>query len=181
MLNVGCGNIGSGDVNVDVFRGGFNIQIGKGEFVNPSLIRNFILADACHLPFKSKVFTVAFSSHVVEHVKFPELMLSEMCRVTCERVVVRCPHRCGSGAKRPFHLYYFDESFFHILAIKLGYRSVEHITVHDWAVTSHVPFPDRLKGSLVWRFLKHVERRVLKPSWGIPYELESCIYLRKKL
>ena len=178
LLDVGCGVGGVGDVNVDVFREGFNRQIGDqvcGELVNPHNIRNFVVADACHLPFRDGVFDVVVSSHVIEHVYFPVLMFSELCRVASLEVVIRCPHRRGSGAKRPFHVNYFDESWFSETAKLFGYSSVERVTVFDWCISDRLPFPRYLRGSLVWRVLKHVERLVLDPKRGFPSELESRI------
>jgi hypothetical protein len=182
-LDVGCGCHGVGDVNIDVFRAGMNRQIGNqrcGELVNPHLIENFVVADACFLPFKVNAFDVAYSSHVIEHVKYPFLMVSEMCRVASKEVIIRCPHRRGSGAKRPFHINFFDEDWFSKYAEILGYRSTEQITVHDWNISSRLPFPEHLKTCLVWRVFKHIERLVLKPNRGVPFELESCIDVRKR-
>jgi ubiquinone/menaquinone biosynthesis C-methylase UbiE len=181
LLDVGCGCQGVGDVNLDVFKEGFNIQIGKGEIVNPHTIKNFVLASACFLPFKTKSFDVAFSSHVIEHVEFPFLMVSEMCRVASKQVIIRCPHRRGSGAKRPFHINYFDEQWFRNFAVIWHYRSREKITIYDWNISSRIPFPEYLRTSLVWRVFKHIERLILNPKRGIPSELESCIDTRKQI
>ncbi|MFA5365941.1 MAG: class I SAM-dependent methyltransferase, partial [Candidatus Bathyarchaeia archaeon] len=106
ILDVGCGTAGlaKGDVNVDFFREGRNVQVGEqlvGEMCVPKLIKNFVVADACHLPFRDGCFSLVYSSHVIEHVVDPVLMFKEMLRVSCRKVVVRCPHRKGRGAKRP--------------------------------------------------------------------------------
>jgi len=45
-----------------------------------------------HLPFKDESFNAVFSSHTIEHVQNPLLMLREMCRVANEKIVVRCMH-----------------------------------------------------------------------------------------
>jgi ubiquinone/menaquinone biosynthesis C-methylase UbiE len=183
-LDVGCGCHGVGDVNVDVFREGFNRQIGNqqtGELVEPHKIKNFIVADACFLPFQSKVFEVAFSSHVIEHVKYPFLMYSEMCRVSFNSVVIRCPHRRGSGAKRPFHVNYFDEAWFKKAASALNFSSTEKITVYDWNVSSWIPVPKQFENSLVWRAFKHLERKVLSTKRGVPSEIESCINISSEI
>lgn len=183
LLDVGAGNCAKGDVNIDLFREGFNPQIGNqhvGEYVNPHKIKNFVVADACFLPFKDNSFDVAFSSHVIEHVANPFLMYVEMCRVASCKVVIRCPHRRGSGAKRCFHVNYFDESWFRKAASKLHYRSQEKITVYDWAVSSRIPVPSQFKVSLFWRVFKHFERMILSTKRGVPSELESCINVREK-
>lgn len=88
-LDVGCGTEPKGDVNVDFFKRGFNPQTGDqihGEFMSPLKIQNFILADAEWLPFKDDCFDVVFSSHVMEHVQNPLLMLREMCSVAKRKV-----------------------------------------------------------------------------------------------
>jgi hypothetical protein len=35
-------------------------------------------------------------------------------------MIVRCPHRKGSGAVRPFHVNYFDEAWFQQVASSMG-------------------------------------------------------------
>jgi hypothetical protein len=83
MLDVDCGTNAKGDVNIDFFRGEQNPQTGdkiRGELMAPKKIANFIVADAMHLPIKDKSFNVAISSHTIEHVQEPLLMLKEMCR-----------------------------------------------------------------------------------------------------
>jgi ubiquinone/menaquinone biosynthesis C-methylase UbiE len=117
---------------------GWNSQEGdqkSGEFLNPKMISNFVVADAEHLPFKDSVFAVVFSSHVIERVHNPFLMLKEMCRVSKRKVVVRCPHRKGSGAKRPFHLNYLDEKWFKSAVTKLGFQSKPFIRTFDCPFT----------------------------------------------
>jgi len=76
-LDVGCGSEPTGDVNVDFFVRGWNTQERdqkRGEFIDPKMTPNYVVADAEHLPFKGGVFAVAFSSHVIEHVHNPFLM-----------------------------------------------------------------------------------------------------------
>jgi len=172
VLDVGCGNAGlaKGDVNVDFFREGRNVQVGEqlvGEVCNPKLIKNFVVADACHLPFKNECFSLVYSSHVIEHVNKPELMLSEMFRVAKNKVVVRCPHRLGSGARRPFHLNYFDEGWFKKVAAWLGCSVVCFVNGFE----AFVPFP--VKGfdkSYFVRGFKFVQR---KAGLKRPFEVEA--------
>ena len=122
VLDVGCGSRPKGDVNVDFFKSGFNRQEGdqeQGEYLDPKMVKNFVVADACHLPFKTGVFCLVVSSHTIEHVGNPFLMFRELLRVSCGRVVVWCPHRLGSGARRPFHLNYLDEEWFKRLGVSV--------------------------------------------------------------
>jgi SAM-dependent methyltransferase len=177
ILDVGCGNerLAKGTVNVDFFSKGKNLQIGnqlEGEYVNPKHIPNFILADACHLPFKDKSFKLAISSHVIEHVATPFLMFKEMHRVSEGSVVIRCPHRRGSGAKRPFHINYLDEAWFKQAANKLNVESEQFVSCYDSLVTSKVS-RGILKNTLPMRLLKHIERRWFGSKLGVPFELES--------
>ena len=122
-LDVGCGSNPKGTVNVDFFREGYNPQTGDqkiGEYMKARNIENFVMADALYLPFRDEAFDVVFSSHVIEHVFDPKGMLLEMNRVCKRKIIVRCPHRKGSGAKRPFHVNYFDETWFQSRASSIG-------------------------------------------------------------
>jgi SAM-dependent methyltransferase len=179
-LDVGCGNgeLARGTVNVDIFRKGQNLQVGeqlKGEHVNPRLIPNFVVADACHLPFRKGSFSMVFSSHVIEHVSNPLLMFAEMCRVAKRKVVVRCPHRRGSGAKRPFHVNYLDEAWFERTAESMGYKCDCFLSAFDYPISNRVPFPSQLRRSLPWRALRHFERRFINHKVGLPFEMEAWV------
>lgn len=184
-LDVGCGSKPSGDVNVDFFVRGWNSQEGdqkSGEFLNPKVIPNFVVADAGHLPFKDSVFAVVFSSHVIEHVPNPLLMLKEMCRVSKRKIVVRCPHRKGSGAKKLFHLHYLDEKWFQSVVTKLGFQCKPFIRAFDF------PFTERIKlltprswlkaveSSLAFRALRRFERSLQqRGKLKVPLELEVWV------
>lgn len=182
-LDVGCGSRPTGDINVDCFTRGWNSQEGdqkQGEFMNPHLIPNFIVADAAFLPFKDECFEVVFSSHTIEHVKNPEKMLLELLRVSKCQVKVRYPHRKGSGAKRPFHINYLDEDWFKVSFAKLGYKAKNSVINFDCLFTtrlllySAVRCPQRLlpfvEESLAYRIVRKCERSI---GWlRIPFEVE---------
>jgi ubiquinone/menaquinone biosynthesis C-methylase UbiE len=122
-LDVGSGSNPKGTVNVDFFREGFNPQTGDqktGEYVKAQSIENFVVSDATHLPFRDNVFDVVFSTHVIEHVADPVGMLREMNRVCKRKMIVRCPHRKGSNAVKPFHINYLDEVWFKHIALSMG-------------------------------------------------------------
>ncbi len=188
-LDVGCGTekYAKGTVNVDCCREGFNKQIGNqnvGELVEPKKIRNFVVADACHLPFRDGVFEASFSSHTIEHTTNPLLMFGEMNRVTHGRVKIRCPHRRGSGAKRPFHRQYLDEDWFRQAAEKFSLRHEESVTAWDYPITNRIPLLSKmvaaehplgkvLQKSLPWRALRKLERTQLLDKAKIPFEMES--------
>ena len=187
LLDVGCGTKPKGDVNVDFFRGGLNPQTGdqiEGEFMSPSKIKNFVVADAMHLPFKDESFNTVFSSHTIEHVQNPLLMLREMYRVANGTILVRCPHRKGSGATMPYHINYFDENWFKEASDNLGAKSRQFITSYDYPISPKLEkiFPSKLylflEKSILWRALKHFERRTIKKIFHIPFELE--VWMRKE-
>lgn len=188
MLDVGCGTRPKGDVNVDFFSGGFNPQEGdqaRGEFLSPRKIRNFVVADAMHLPFRDEGFNVVFSSHTIEHVKNPALMLREMCRVAKRKAILRCPHRKGTGAVRPFHLNYMDEAWFQKASVALGLESRQLVTSFDYPVTERIkllspktlfPFIEK---TTAYRAIRRLERTMIQTdTLHIPFELE--VWFRKK-
>jgi hypothetical protein len=180
---VGCGSRPTGDVNVDCFARGWNIQEGdqkQGEFMNPCMIPNFIIAHAEFLPFTANCFEVVFSSHTIEHVKNPKKMLQELLRVSRRQVVVRCPHRKGSGAKRPFHINYLDEEWFSTCFSKLGFRPKIVVTNSECLITSRLLLhsalhcPKRIlpyvEASIVYRVIRKIERSQSKLKF--PFEIE---------
>jgi SAM-dependent methyltransferase len=122
-LDVGCGSNPKGTVNIDFFREGYNPQTGDqkiGDYVKAQNIENFVVGDSMYLPFRDESFNVVFSTHVIEHVVDPAGMLREMNRVCNGKMIVRCPHRKGSNARKPFHLNYLDEVWYQRVASSMG-------------------------------------------------------------
>ena len=76
VLDVGCGDRPKGDVNLDLF------YYGKW--------KNFIIAEAHHLPFKDKVFTKVYSKHCLEHLENPLKFFQEAKRVLKENGTLEC-------------------------------------------------------------------------------------------
>ena len=140
-------------------------------------IPNFVLADAEHLPFKDESFNVTFSSHTIEHVGNPSLMVREMCRAAKKKVIVRCPHRRGSGAKMPYHVNYFDEEWFKEVSNRLGYKNRQFVTTYDYPISSRIKriVPNKVQTTLLWRGLKHFERSRLNMRTKIPFGMEAWI------
>ena len=89
VLDVGCGIRPKGNVNVDLY---IVKASHRSQVINPRKIRNFILADGQHLPFKSNSFGIVVSYHTIEHVENPTLFLKECIRVAKKRVNIVCPH-----------------------------------------------------------------------------------------
>jgi hypothetical protein len=183
-LDVGCGAKPKGDVNIDFFRGGQNPQAGdqiRGEFMTPRKIRNFIVADAMHLPIKSKGFEVVLSSHTIEHVQEPLLMLREMCRAANKQVAVRFPHRKGSGAVMPYHVNFLDEGWFRKAADILGWESEEFVTKWDYPISSRLRkiCPVKWQKNLYWSALEHLERLKFMDRFRAPFEIEVWLTRKK--
>lgn len=64
-------------MNVDLLINTPSPHIGN-QIIKLKLIPNFVLADACNLPFPDKCFDEVFSSHLVEHVGNPYGLLKEL-------------------------------------------------------------------------------------------------------
>jgi len=88
-LDIGCGSIPVGDVNLDLFVG---LGPHHKHAIKPKLIYNFVLSDAHFLPFRSKIFTTVHCSHVLEHLFNPCQALYEMNRVATESVFIIVPN-----------------------------------------------------------------------------------------
>lgn len=114
ILDVGCGDIPRGDVNVDVYKRK-NPQIKQYEDVNIDFknISNFILASGLCLPFKDACFERVVCHDVIEHTRNPKKMLDELIRVAKREVEIKTPHRFGKWAKLPYHKSYFNLKWFH--------------------------------------------------------------------
>jgi SAM-dependent methyltransferase len=182
MLDVGCGTKPKGDVNIDSFRGGFNPQTGnqiQGEFRSPQKIKNFIISDAMHLPFKDESFEVVFSSHTIEHVQNPSAMLREMWRVAKRKVIIRYSHRRGSWAKKPSQVNYLDENWFKQTSNLLGFKIAQFATTYEGLFTSMLKkiFPHALQSTLLWKALRRFEISRLGEKFMVPLEME--VWARK--
>ena len=90
LLDVGSGSHPKGDVNVDAY---INATIHRSTMLSREEMINFVLADAQHLPFKNGCFETVQSSHLIEHLIEPMIMLKEMVRVSSRFIIIRCPHR----------------------------------------------------------------------------------------
>ena len=176
-LHVDCGNNAcfKGSVNVGCLKEAMSLQIWDqlvGE-AKSRKIPNFVLADAGYLPFKNGAFNLTFSSHTIERVKNPFKMFSELHRVANRKVIVRCLHRRGSGAKRPICINYFNESWFELAASRLGYNSRQFVNTYDYPISSRLRCHVKWQNSLPWRTLRRIESRWLIHRLKIPFEIES--------
>ena len=90
ILDVGCGNDPKGTVNCDLFLGP-TIHRWKMTPIHKKRVKNLIRADGQHLPFRDNCFEISYSSHTLEHVDNPELMISEMERVSKNLIIIITP------------------------------------------------------------------------------------------
>jgi len=115
ILDVGCGLRPHGHVNVDIYRRK-NPEINSQKIIDVDVhkITNFVLASGEKLPFRNESFNEVYCSHVIEHVKNPYRLLSEIRRV-CEKdgkIIIKCPHRLSTGAKGRGHRHYLNLRWF---------------------------------------------------------------------
>jgi hypothetical protein len=75
-LNIGCG--GTLKYPFRNLECSLNCDVLRPE----QRVANFLLCDACHLPFKEKVFSRTLALHLIEHLGSPSIFLRECKRVT---------------------------------------------------------------------------------------------------
>lgn len=131
MLDVGCGDSSKGSVNCDIVK---------------HVAQNFILCDAQYLPFKNNSFSTVYSSHVVEHVEDPKLMVEELLRVAIKRVIIKTPHLLSYSSRGlpilskltgfTYHNHAWSERFWKNLLInyKLSVKTKPRLTPQFWWV-----------------------------------------------
>lgn len=122
ILDVGCGVFPHGTVNCDLY---VRDAGHRGEYatINPKTIRNFVLCDGQHLPFKNACFNLVYSSHVIEHTIFPEVFLMELVRVSKSRISLKCPYLFGEALnphKCPGHHHHLNKRWFSEMALRLN-------------------------------------------------------------
>lgn len=130
ILDVGCGYRPRGHVNLD------SCVHGRMKCKN---IRNFVLGDGLHLPFKDNGFKEVWARAVIEHVENPILFLKECIRVAWAKVVVIAPHCWGVYGKRKgqnvwdTHVNFFRARWFHQVLknfsyeVRVSFRGFPHV------------------------------------------------------
>lgn len=124
VLDLGCGR---GGYSLKFRKEGAKVtalDITREYFQNVSGV-NFVLGDATKMPFKQKSFDFVFCSSLIEHIKYPRLLVSEIKRVLKEDGICYLsfpPFWSPVGAHqfKPFH--YLGEK----IAIKLA-RKFYHV------------------------------------------------------
>ncbi len=165
-LNVGCGPDEWGDVRLDV---DFRTQTGVKSQLN-------IMADAHYLPFIDKAFNYVRCWHVLEHIAFPSLAISEIRRVG-DSANIRFP--VDDGFKRELFrnllaLSSYGQWRVALQGIRLAIRTRE-LGAHLWiirpvGVEAHVNsydlFPFLVSGRKA-RFFKRIRLPKVRHEWEI--------------
>ncbi len=141
-LDIGCGVTPSGDVNTDLYVSDKGHRV-FGLRVPKERIKNFVVCDGQHLPFKDACFDIVYSSHVIEHVDNPEQFLNEMVRVSDYQVIVKTPHVYGDkfhralGKSEVLHKHFFRCRWFWQYGAKHG-------LISNVQITRYRPFPSTI-------------------------------------
>lgn len=125
FLNLGCGNDSRGDIRIDI---------------NPERKGLNIIADAHCIPLRDNVFDCVFCKSTLEHLKSPIKGLSEMKRVSNEKILIVVPNvHHWRRIRREFlkpnhdinmdttHLQAWDGHVFKLLVNQIGDLAVESI------------------------------------------------------
>ncbi len=107
VLDLGCGEGNSIDIfkKMDSSIDWFGVDIESSPEVNSRLRKGseFYTFDGVHLPFEMDFFDLIYSNQVFEHVRYPEKLLKEVCRVMKPKGVF-----IGSTSQlEPYHSFSF--------------------------------------------------------------------------
>ncbi len=106
ILDVGCGHIPKGDINVDLY---YDDTPHMKMKINPKNIKNFIISSGLYLPIRDKIFNVVYSSHVLEHIEIPPFFIIEQKRVSKKYVIIKIPNE-PKVIEHKKHLYCWSKS-----------------------------------------------------------------------
>ena len=135
ILDIGCGggisvallNIFNLDKKIIGFEGDNKlINIWKKRNINVEI------GDIYKLPFKNNYFDTVYSSHVIEHLKFPEKMIKESIRVSNSRIIHLVPD--GNVDEKNFgtsHLKVYNRINFLKIFKKFDLKIVEYKSIQD--------------------------------------------------
>ena len=168
ILDVGCGQKPKGDVNIDLFVG--KSAHSQVDVINPKLIRNFIKADAHHLPFKDDCFSIVYASHLLEHLCNPLKALNEFNRVSNKFVLLKVPHaNFYRGLEMPVHIFSWNKYTMKNLLEKV-FSDVKVKTIWD----DNIRVRNRLKSKILT-----LKLALFSIFWG-RNELSVIAYVVKK-
>jgi ubiquinone/menaquinone biosynthesis C-methylase UbiE len=126
-LDIACGDIPQGTVNLDLYRG--DTKHRHDDNIHIKLTPNFIVGDACHLPFRTGTFDLVRCTHIIEHLDDPVTLIREMTRVSRHHITIVTPFKYGYYAgmtvlskprREGAHKQTFDAAWFEHVFQKLG-------------------------------------------------------------
>ncbi len=106
-IDLGCGSVPTGEVNLDLFLGFSPHHQGE---IEASKYRLFVQGDVTRLPFRDKSLGRSKLSHVLEHVDNPLQVLREVVRITQDLVIITVPNHRILEEEHPAHLYSWSRS-----------------------------------------------------------------------
>jgi hypothetical protein len=126
---------------------------------------------------------VVYCFHVIEHVPNPEQLFNELLRVSNAEVVIRCPHKDGSGAHLPSHRNFFGFEWFLAEASKHKLTYFSHVRSYDSVLPkqSRRFIPEQLKRNCILKAYLQFARHWLNPNRAVPdaarppFEIEVLI------
>lgn len=157
-LDVGCGHKPEGDVNVDLHpeptgHRSFD-QRFVGKALNTKKILNFVQVDGNFLPFSDNIFDEVYSSHTIEHNATPFRFLSELVRVSKNKIKVICPHRYSK--RRPLHISVLNGQWFRKALLILN------VEWFETTVIGYRQIPNRYYLPYLFRFPNIIEVNIRK-------------------
>ena len=106
-LDIGCGPLPLGTVNLDLFLGYTPHHI---DVIDGRAYPNFVQGDAQTLPFKDKAFQTVMIRHVLEHLPDVNKALREICRISYAAIIT-VPNNPVTW-EHPQHLYSWSHTSF---------------------------------------------------------------------
>lgn len=165
-LDIGCGHLPTGDVNVELFLEATNHRSDnqkecKDTPIETESVSNLVVANAEYLPFKDDSFENVYSSHTIEHINSPLRMIFEMKRV-CEnngKLTLIMPFWLSDGRNKVLHKWKFNKKNLSRLLNKANFNSKITIEYSRFRYIPHslvrlIYFPSELKATVTVRKMK---------------------------
>ena len=119
ILDVGCGEKPTGDVNVDLLE----YAEKKYKITNVKKIKNFVNCDAHNLPFRDNSISTIRLHHVIEHLENPLQALREVQRVAKKGCIIHVPNY-PLEKETKYHLYSWNKWTLKNLLERAGFQKV---------------------------------------------------------
>ena len=144
-LDVGCGLLPKGDINVDLFIEEYS---SRKKDLKKLRIPNLINADIHFLPFRDKAFNTTFCYNVLEHIEVEIIYaLRELVRVTENILEIQIPHRFAMFIEAPRHNKAYGVLSFRKLLKSLGFPYCLDVYYKDvpFSLLPLVRIPNRIR------------------------------------